>query len=410
MTDVSNLDNLAAAISSGSPKIKDYAKAQAAATQSQEVDIQAALAQPGIPGPAGPQGVPGPQGPPGSSGGGLVHPAIRYVQDIGSDSNDGSSWAAPKKSIQAGYDALPSNGGTVIIAPTATAGGGYDVGAGVQCQNSKPCVFQSAMGPRQQRAPISVYKGENASWVPRIYTTSTTATELFKCTGGNAQGFGWVGLAFDISQTGLRQALLCENVSYALLDDCAATGPQVYVQDRYLVRAYVTASGDDASWWNMTDNAVRRAGLCNMGLPAGGNNNRHYIAGNRLLGDSGMKGTAMKFEFPASVTTFGNNIEGYEYGIWMHAAVACHFYGDGGEQISRLIFATSAYGCLFSPAGQTNVSGQKLVTVQGGDNVILAAPLAGGSEYPADPSRTGPVDGGPNKYTMVWPNGFFDSP
>jgi parallel beta-helix repeat protein len=44
VTDVSNLDNLAAAISTGSAKIRNYATAQAAATQSQEVDIQALLA------------------------------------------------------------------------------------------------------------------------------------------------------------------------------------------------------------------------------------------------------------------------------------------------------------------------------------------------------------------------------
>ena len=47
MTDVSNLDDLANAISKGSPKIRAYAQAQAAATQSQELDIRAALAQSG---------------------------------------------------------------------------------------------------------------------------------------------------------------------------------------------------------------------------------------------------------------------------------------------------------------------------------------------------------------------------
>jgi len=41
MTDVSNLDNLATAISTGSAKIRNYALAQAAATQAQEVEIRA---------------------------------------------------------------------------------------------------------------------------------------------------------------------------------------------------------------------------------------------------------------------------------------------------------------------------------------------------------------------------------
>jgi hypothetical protein len=45
MTDTSNLDELANAISSSSPKIKAYARAQAAATQAQELDIQKALAR-----------------------------------------------------------------------------------------------------------------------------------------------------------------------------------------------------------------------------------------------------------------------------------------------------------------------------------------------------------------------------
>ncbi len=47
MTDVSNLDDLAGGISSKSPAIKTYAKAQAAATQAQELDIQTALANGG---------------------------------------------------------------------------------------------------------------------------------------------------------------------------------------------------------------------------------------------------------------------------------------------------------------------------------------------------------------------------
>lgn len=41
MTDTDNLDDLAAAISKSSPKIRDYAIAQAAATQSQEAEIRA---------------------------------------------------------------------------------------------------------------------------------------------------------------------------------------------------------------------------------------------------------------------------------------------------------------------------------------------------------------------------------
>jgi hypothetical protein len=41
VTDVANLDDLAAAIATGSPKIRDYALAQAAATQSQELSPQA---------------------------------------------------------------------------------------------------------------------------------------------------------------------------------------------------------------------------------------------------------------------------------------------------------------------------------------------------------------------------------
>lgn len=44
MTDVSNLDNLAAAISGSSTKIRNYAIAQAAATQAQEADFQGKIA------------------------------------------------------------------------------------------------------------------------------------------------------------------------------------------------------------------------------------------------------------------------------------------------------------------------------------------------------------------------------
>jgi hypothetical protein len=44
MTDASNLDDLAGKIASSSPNIKNYAKAQAAVTQSQETDIRKALA------------------------------------------------------------------------------------------------------------------------------------------------------------------------------------------------------------------------------------------------------------------------------------------------------------------------------------------------------------------------------
>lgn len=406
-TDVSNLDNLAAAISgSGSTRIRNYAIAQAAATQSQETDIQKALTETAA--------LDARIDALGSGGGGsssdLVHPTIRRVQGSGSDSSSGASWTSAKATLQAAYDALPANGGWVEVGPAVNANSGYNVGAGVQLQNSKPAVFRSALGPRHQRAPISAYVTSGLSWAPRIYTTNTSAAELFRCSGGNGQGFGWQGLVFDVSQTGLRQAIYAPNVSYSLLDDCAATGPETYVQDRYMVRGLVTAGGDDSSWWNMTNNGVRRMGLCDMGTTGGENNNRHYIAGNRLLGASGEAGTGMKFEFPAGVTTWGNNIEGYQYGIWMHAAVSCGFYGDAGETTTNFIYATSAYGCDFSPLGISNVSGHKLVTILGGDNVITASPLRGGTQYPADPSRTGAVDGGPGKYTMLWPTTLFDSP
>lgn len=65
MTDVSRLDDLANAISKSSPAIKAYAQAQAAASQSQELDIQKALTEPG---PEGPPGPPGPQGDAGQDG------------------------------------------------------------------------------------------------------------------------------------------------------------------------------------------------------------------------------------------------------------------------------------------------------------------------------------------------------
>jgi len=45
MTDVSNLDDLAAKIASSSPNIRNYAVAQAKATQSQETEIRSLAAR-----------------------------------------------------------------------------------------------------------------------------------------------------------------------------------------------------------------------------------------------------------------------------------------------------------------------------------------------------------------------------
>src|SRR5262245_62087446 len=84
MTDVSNLDDLANAISNKSPAIRKYAQAQAAATQSQETDIQLAKTLPsGGAGATGATGPTGPSGPPGSGTGGSVELYPLCKRDFG---------------------------------------------------------------------------------------------------------------------------------------------------------------------------------------------------------------------------------------------------------------------------------------------------------------------------------------
>jgi hypothetical protein len=124
MTDVSNLDNLAAAIQSSSAKIKAYAQAQAAATQSQEVDIQKALAlQAQIDAlDARLDALENPNPPPPSGLGGSLPPRLSestgqtfYVATTGSDSAVGSQ-ASPWKTIGKAVVALTA-GQKALIAP-----------------------------------------------------------------------------------------------------------------------------------------------------------------------------------------------------------------------------------------------------------------------------------------------------
>lgn len=52
-----------------------------------------------------------------------LNTAVQYVHPSGNDSNDGLSWATPKKYILSAYDALPTAGGTIYIADQSNVGG-----------------------------------------------------------------------------------------------------------------------------------------------------------------------------------------------------------------------------------------------------------------------------------------------
>jgi hypothetical protein len=110
MTDVSNLDDLARAISTGSAKIRNYAIAQAAATQAQEIDIQAALAQ---------------QPPPPPSGGGTDLGWIN-VKAYGATGNGSTDDTA---AVQAALNAIPQAVGGTVYFPV----GRYRINGALTC-------------------------------------------------------------------------------------------------------------------------------------------------------------------------------------------------------------------------------------------------------------------------------------
>lgn len=146
MTDVSNLDDLANAISNKSPAIRKYAQAQASASQAQELDIRTALTTGGSVGPAGPpgpQGPPGPTGPMGPSGSGAA--GWKIVLSPGQDVQAAIN-AAPAGSaiaFQPGIYSVPS-GRSVLADASSVAnlrlvglgGVGYNTPAGVIFQTS----------------------------------------------------------------------------------------------------------------------------------------------------------------------------------------------------------------------------------------------------------------------------------
>jgi hypothetical protein len=125
----------------------------------------------------------------------LIGDSFQFVDSAGNDANDGLSPGTPKLTVMAGYDALPSAGGTISICAaggafvnaTATAGQGIWIAGGTDPNFSslpagwrqwKPVTFQGACG---NNAP-----SEGSKALVNIGAGSSTASEIILSSIGGA--------------------------------------------------------------------------------------------------------------------------------------------------------------------------------------------------------------------------------
>lgn len=283
--------------------------------------------------------------------------AVRWVSGAGDDANDGLSQAAPKRTLQAAYTALPSTGGTLFVAP-----GRYDMGAGWDLTRGKPVSVVGLVKPppyiaSTTTAPLTV----NAA----IIYTSTNAASLITTLAGTAatkmNGLRFENLLFEMSGTSTAIALDLTSCNYGEVTGCyffsdKTTGPSpVTVQGMY-VRASSSYGDNDSSWWRVWNNRCMNAALGTFGNATGTklSCNQQVITGNVGLGLSRLTTTTLPF-----ISIYGghrcvvrdNNIEAYYRGVLMDTCFMCTEDGDGGEYVDFFVDLVNTKGCKISPQG-----------------------------------------------------------
>ena len=127
---------------------------------------------------------------------GITHAATYYVSPSGNNSNDGTTWAAAKQTIQAAISLAVSSGDVVLVAP-----GTYGP---ISVTDNRNITIRSAHG-----AAVTIIDGGGTSCCATlggIYSHKATTLEGFTLTNGQVNG-GYGG-----------------GVCFGTLNDCILTG------------------------------------------------------------------------------------------------------------------------------------------------------------------------------------------
>jgi len=314
---------------------------------------------------------------------------IRYVDSTrGSDTNSGASFLSAKQTLQAAYDALPSEGGWLML-----ASGRYDVGTGLVLNKAKNARFVGAGGGMSTRhASRNVGYTEIPAGVASIIYTSGVPTQLISWSGnGQIYGTAFVGIAFEINTVGLKYAINGHGWCFGLVQDCMFwRGPNGDV-DAVGIYAWNDANGsitDDSSWLRIMNNTVVGCGLAKLGQidtdmhAFDADSNQQVITGNVGIGTNFTTTSAAPFlECNRSIRSYigGNNVEGYAVGIVLRSCFNCTETADGGEKVTTFMRVIDTHHCNLAPQGITGATvlagGSTLVTLEGGSHSnILTLP------------------------------------
>ena len=307
------------------------------------------------------------------SGGGVsLDFGIRYVHPAGVDSNDGYSTATPKATLQATYDALPDNGGTIHLAANQR----HDIGDGLNLDQAKRVAFTSpGRGARAQR--------HGADLDGAIIYSSTGASTLVKWTPpvgeNNTYGFSWENINFEVSPT-TTKVFEAVDVNHMRVVNCGAQKAHGDPQHPGYVFIDSTSTtsgsnpGADSSWHRIRENYVAGGALVKA---VGWNVNQWTIKDNvNFPGVSGFP--AVYLERAVRCVVRDNNLEGGSAAaIYLKSGYGNRIDGNAGEKVDPWIVLDQSYANLITDMGSVHRTTDPKTFIRfingASDNLTIAA-------------------------------------
>lgn len=231
---------------------------------------------------------------------------------------------------EANYTALSGRHhvGTIFIA--GGNGVDYEVGDALVLRRNRIAEFRGVTAGRAQDR----YEG-----LPRLATTSSTATEMISLLdadagGSNGYGFGFHNLGFsaDITVSTLLTAVIRAH-------DCNfvdVTGCSTEITGGNMPGYFIESDGDlDNSWWTVENNRIEDMGLV-WCIGTQFNNNRWWVAHNSVFGTitgSGIAGITaiIRMKRTYDWTVAHNNLEAANVGIYASSGGNHNFINNHGE-------------------------------------------------------------------------------
>lgn len=332
-------------------------------------------------------------------------------------------YVSPGSSIQTAVNALPAQGGAIVLMP-----GLHDLGSGfISLDKTKSVAFVGYPMTRWRRYAVD-FSGSSSVPGPLIRTTNQYVFKITSTAFTDLQGMSFKWLNFDhryvgggtFASTGV--SILADNVNHGLVEDCyffmgSATTVAIaaFSQDSFLQSG--TAHGDDASWWRVKNNFVRDGRLFIGathwgGTGTGGNQNNHVIESNHCIGGT-IGGSSSEGIGPNPAVwirgghrcqVLNNNFEpGWDPAIVMEGGWDCMLYGNGGENGSAttgtFIELRNQNGTTCDDIGVSTPSGALLYKITGSshDNMTRSASLQpSGLAYGNYPAGYSDTSTGPN--------------